>query len=191
MENLILCAKALKVAQLYRAKNDLRYWLNGVYIDTHGVIYATNGAVVVRCTPDQLSPPKSEIIIDFNGIVPAKARTAELVAIESGGVFGVILFKDWMQKVISSAPYEIVDGVWPKKITDELFEKQPSASKSVFLNPSYFHLIEKTSKALGAKHPSVEIVFNKKSKMINCRFIDRGFGQVEALIMEMNEGGRK
>ncbi|EMA5890781.1 hypothetical protein U3Y45_004860, partial [Salmonella enterica] len=73
---MIIQSKLIRAALVCAAKNDVRYYLNGLHI-TAKYIEATNGHVALRI--EHGIRTKKNIIVQFEGPVPAKAETTELV----------------------------------------------------------------------------------------------------------------
>lgn len=73
---MIIQSKLIRAALVCAAKNDVRYYLNGLHI-TPKHIEATNGFVALRMTHGIRT--KKNIIVQFEGGVPAKAETTELI----------------------------------------------------------------------------------------------------------------
>lgn len=73
---MIIQSKLIRAALVCAAKNDVRYYLNGVHI-TPKYIESTNGHVALRM--EHGIRTKKNIIVQFEGPVPAKAETTELV----------------------------------------------------------------------------------------------------------------
>jgi hypothetical protein len=100
MKNLILPSQTLAAARLCQAKNDVRYYLNGVYIN-HNTIVSTNGHVMFvgpyrnEDGKRQWLPPSQDwghadelqegqdFILDIRGVIPVKAKTSELIFTEA------------------------------------------------------------------------------------------------------------
>lgn len=73
---MIIPSKLIRAALVCVAKNDARYYLCGVHI-TPKYIEGTNGHVALRM--EHGIRTKKNIIVQFEGNVPAKAETTELV----------------------------------------------------------------------------------------------------------------
>lgn len=100
MKNLILPSQTLSAARLCQAKNDVRFYLSGVYIN-HNSIVSTNGHVMFvgpYCNEDgkqkQIPPSQygghadelkegQDFILDIRGVIPVKAKTSELIFTEA------------------------------------------------------------------------------------------------------------
>ncbi len=73
---MIIQSKLIRAALVCAAKNDVRYYLNGLHI-TPKHLEATNGHVALRM--EHGIRTRKNIIVQFEGPVPAKAETTELV----------------------------------------------------------------------------------------------------------------
>lgn len=93
-------------AKTCRAKNDVRYYLNAVYIDSEGFIVATDGHRLF-CDKVQTNQPEG-ILVDVKGREPAKFSYAE-ISTETNS----ISFYTAENGLLASLPIEIVDGRFP------------------------------------------------------------------------------
>lgn len=93
-------------AKTCRAKNDVRYYLNAIYIDPKGFIVSTDGHRLF-CDAVQTNQPEG-LLIDVKGREPSKFSYAE-VSTECG----TISFYDESDSLISTLPLTIIDGRFP------------------------------------------------------------------------------
>ena len=70
-------AALVKAAMLFQAKNDVRYYLNGIMI-TKSHIVATDGHVMFVSPYESDLRPDEQMIIAIKGKIPAKAHNLEL-----------------------------------------------------------------------------------------------------------------
>lgn len=71
-------AALVKAAMLFQAKNDVRYYLNGIMI-TKSHIVATDGHVMFVSPYESDLRPDEQMIIAIKGKIPAKAHSLELL----------------------------------------------------------------------------------------------------------------
>jgi DNA polymerase-3 subunit beta len=103
---MIFQTRLLHAALVCAAKNDVRYYLNGLHI-TPKYIEATNGHVALRMAHGIRT--KKNIIVRFVGNVPARAETTELI-------FGkelIAVHRDAHQRRIAVSGIELVNGRFP------------------------------------------------------------------------------
>lgn len=149
---------ALKAALLHAAKNDIRYYLNGICIEAHEKetrVIATDGhrAAVVRVSAENVDvTPRTRFIIPRATVESMKVSKAALkhpIAIEgpndSGeyratGGFGVAIF-------------QAVEGVFPdyRRVIPET-----TSGKLAQYNPAYLADMAKAAELLGHKFSYVE-----------------------------------
>ncbi|MGS3467593.1 hypothetical protein ACB303_16205 [Citrobacter farmeri] len=103
---MIIQSKLIRAALVCAAKNDVRYYLNGVHI-TSKYIEATNGHVALRM--EHGIRTKKNIIIQFEGPVPAKAETTELVFNKEA----FAIHRDACERRISITGIKLVNGRFP------------------------------------------------------------------------------
>lgn len=103
---MILQSKLIRAALVCAAKNDVRYYLNGVHI-TPKYIESTNGHVALRM--EHGIRTKKNIIVQFEGPVPAKAETTELVFNKEA----FAIHRDAFERRISITGIKLVDGRFP------------------------------------------------------------------------------
>lgn len=103
---MIIQSKLIRAALVCAAKNDVRYYLNGLHI-TPKHIEATNGFVALRMTHGIRT--KKNIIVQFEGGVPAKAETTELIFSKEP----IAVHRDQFQRRLSITGIKLVDGCFP------------------------------------------------------------------------------
>ncbi|ELP9292100.1 hypothetical protein QTR50_002165 [Salmonella enterica] len=103
---MIIQSKLIRAALVCAAKNDVRYYLNGLHI-TPKCIEATNGHVALRI--EHGIRTKKNIIVQFEGPVPVKAETTELVFNKEA----FAIHRDAFNRRISITGIRLVDGCFP------------------------------------------------------------------------------
>ncbi|EDY0584563.1 hypothetical protein ZO25_005060, partial [Salmonella enterica subsp. enterica] len=102
---MIIQSKLIRAALVCAAKNDVRYYLNGIHINPK-YIEATNGHVALRM--EHGIRTKKNIIVQFEGPVPAKAETTELVFNKEA----FAIHRDAFERRISITGIKLVDGLF-------------------------------------------------------------------------------
>ena len=108
-------------AKICRAKNDVRYYLNAIYIDPEGFIVSTDGHRLF-CDKVQTNQPEG-LLIDVKGKEPTKFNHAE-VSTESKSVS----FFDANNALLATLPFDLVDG------------RSPTGEESLTFNPAVLKL---------------------------------------------------
>lgn len=103
---MIIPTRLLRAALVCVAKNDARYYLEGVHI-TSKYIEATNGHVAVRM--EHGIKTRRNIIVKFCGNVPAKAETTELVFKRDP----IAVHRDINNMRVGFTALELLDGRFP------------------------------------------------------------------------------
>lgn len=170
MKSYKLPAKMLKAAQLFEAKNDIRYYLNGVHLDKEGSrICGTNGHMLIACKDGGVKDLPQSMIIKVQGAVPASAETAYLTPIDDQKGF-LSFFK------ASGAPvnklgaqhrlfYDVIEGKYPD-VDKVLPGKKTESVSSIGINAEYMGEIAKAAKSLGIGVPQVRLSFEGEQKVI-------------------------
>lgn len=103
---MIIQSKLIRAALVCAAKKDVRYYLNGIHISPK-YIEATNGHVALRM--EHGIRTGKNIIVQFEGAVPSKAETTELIFSKEP----IAIHRDLLQRRISITPVTLVDGRFP------------------------------------------------------------------------------
>jgi hypothetical protein len=129
-----ISSKQLRAAKLCQAKNDIRYYLNGIHIYKNK-IEATDGHMAVQMTMSKRI--RRDIILNINGAIPKKAISSVFVfgkenIVKNYDIFGVLL---------NVLVVDVIDGKFP-----DLKRVIPTKFKSVDcigVNTSYIGLFGK------------------------------------------------
>lgn len=103
---MIIQSKLIRAALVCAAKKDPRYYLCGLHI-TPKYIEATNGHVALRL--EHGIKTKKNIIVQFEGSIPAKAETTELIFNKEP----MAIHRDAFQNRISITGIKLLDGRFP------------------------------------------------------------------------------
>lgn len=140
MKDVTVKAQLIRRAMLCCAKNDVRYYLKGVFLGANGDVVATNGHTLFKGHSDQA--PEEDIILSINGVFPAKAETIrfEFSGIDHDGIRGNAF--DNLGNVRS---FEEIAGRFPDY--DRVIPKYDESFKNITgvigINSSYLALVEK------------------------------------------------
>lgn len=150
MRNVILPAQVLAAAQLCQAKNEVRYYLNGIYIDSKSIA-GTNGHILFRndyadrlenyhqnhFEPGIIEKP---VIINMDSAVPKAAWTASLNSIDA--TKGYIEYRKATMDICGRAFFDVIDGKYPD--IDRVMPKtDPVPVANIDLNQEYVALTGK------------------------------------------------
>ena len=125
-------------AKICRAKNDVRYYLNAIYIDPEGFIVSTDGHRLF-CDKVQTNQPEG-LLIDVKGKEPTKFNHAE-VSTESKSVS----FFDANNALLATLPFDLVDGRFPD--WRRVANVQPGSVESIGFTMEYLSDAHKVAKA--------------------------------------------
>ena len=160
-------AMLLKAAILSQASSDVRYYLNGIYIDKeNGRVCGANGHTLFVGSSEMFSNFDESMIIRISGTIPARAVTANFVKIREG--FGYIHFTGNKSAIETSNGaharcfYDVIEGKFPD--VDKLIkEKELVAVEQIGVNPEYLDMLNKISKCLGSKGSMIRFRGNHES----------------------------
>ena len=181
----------MKALNLFSAKKDGRYFLNGLHIDGR-YITATNGHVLMRIK--HYWPAEQSFVLDSGVIVsnPILMTSRKLPnAILNFSNDCTLLKENWVQSVElihgdnqNSQKLEIIDGQYPniERVIPKVGDLETS---NAVIQGQYFELIGKTAKLLDPKTKAVgcRIVGNKnEAQLVKIN----GREDVEIVVMPMN-----
>lgn len=144
-------SEILKSAILYKAKNDVRYYLKGLYID-YNTIVATNGHICFRAPIES----DEQRIIKFQGKLPTKFKECLITDNQAK-------FTDEKDNVISIIGVETVDARYP--IYERLYNDRVNAISEIGMRGDYLQLLGKTAKLL-TTHQGCKFIFESSSSGI-------------------------
>ena len=110
-------SKQLRAAQICQAKDDVRYYLNGIHIYKNK-IEATNGHIAVQMTMDHRI--KCDLIVNIQGPIPKKAQDSIFVF----GDDNFVKHYDSFGSLIKISVVDVIDGKFPdiSKVLPTKFE---------------------------------------------------------------------
>lgn len=187
MKNFTIPADAVRCAMLYIAKQDVRFYLNGFYVDNKS-IFATNGHVLfAHDFPEQNSIPDGEsVIIKLIGTIPAKAKKVTFnFSDDLPGVAGIAICQDIMDQVVAVLRFVTCNGRFPdiRKLLSKHEAIEGSADRIAF-NAAYMAIIEKTAKIHDRR--SLKVVMRNKGDSNACFFDFSGYEMKStAVVMPM------
>lgn len=155
MKNFNIDARQVKAAMFVQAKNDIRYYLNGLLIGD-GKIVATDGHRLI--VVDSPTSTFDSAIFTIKGKIPARAISCEFVFI--GDDYGIITSKDARDNDIDAiVKFVIVEGKYPdyKRVMPE--GKGDDISEIGF-NIGYLADAHKASVALGNSYNNGKFTFH-------------------------------
>jgi DNA polymerase III sliding clamp (beta) subunit (PCNA family) len=143
----------LRAALMAQAKNDIRFYLNGIYLQTNGDMVATNGHIMFlgrHC--NTITEP---IILSFSGSVPARFNTA-VVTLRDGMQVGQVEYRGRFDKVVGFGMVTVIDGKFPDYV--KIINKfKPDPVSVIRLNTDYVEIASKISKLFNPRNPNVDI----------------------------------
>ena len=183
MKELTVPAMLIKAAILSQATRDIRYYLNGIYIDKeNGRVCGTNGNTLFVGNHESFSDFDESVILRISGTIPARAVDAHFVKIDQG--CGYIYFTGASKKPVESGNgcqvrcfYDVVEGKFPD--IDKIIKgKKLVAVDHIGINPGYLDLLNKVSKCVGSigcsmifrgEHEAIE--FKLMNSDYDCKYI--------------------
>lgn len=169
-------SKVLKAANLFVAKGDIRYYLNGIHLNKRGAVEATDGHTGFTVKDETLINIEKSIIIRIHGTIPAKAGMAYIEVVDKDK--GMITFEN--NEVILA--FSIIDGKFPDmaRVTPKTSEEE--AVKEIGINSDYVVRIQKAAKIIDKNYKGMRLQFHGPNKTI--KVVVRSF-DCECLILTM------
>ncbi len=127
-------SKQLRAAKVCQAKDDVRYYLNGIHIYKNK-IEATNGHIAVQMT--MTNRIKRDLILNIQGQIPKNAQDSVFVF----GRDNFVKHYDSFGWLIKISVVDVIDGKFP-----DINKKMPSNFKSITtigVNTGYLGLFSK------------------------------------------------
>jgi DNA polymerase III sliding clamp (beta) subunit (PCNA family) len=176
-------AKLIKAAMLNQGQRDVRYYLNGIYIDKEkGRVCGTNGHTLFVGNHESFSDFDESVILRISGTIPARAVDAHFVKIDEG--CGYIYFTGASKNPVEAGNgcqvrffYDVIEGKFPD-VDILIKEKELVAVDKIGLNPEYLDLLNKISKCVGSQASIINFRGNREAiefKLMNsdydCKYI--------------------
>ena len=144
----------VKAAMLFQAKQDIRYYLNGIRIEPNRIA-ATNGHCLWLHNFDTDLDITESLVLQLKGAIPAKSFN---INFEVGEMSGVAFHADIDGKIIAATYFELIDGTYPDidKVIAPKANEQPTPV--IGFNTEYLSLLQKATKLVGnTRYPSVSV----------------------------------
>ncbi len=137
--------EAYKSAIVFKAVNDVRFYLNAVFLDAEGFIVTTDGHRLFAARAHTES--KESILVDIQGKEPTKFNNV-VIDKESARFF------DKDERLLAMLPVVLVDGCFPewRRVTSFSEGKVPL----VGFNAKYLADINKAAKLYNKKNVTIE-----------------------------------
>lgn len=181
---MIIQSKLIRAALVCAAKNDIRYYLNGIHINPK-YIEATNGHVALRM--EHGIRTKKNIIVQFEGPVPAKAETTELVFNKEA----FAIHRDVFERRISITGIKLVDGLFPDM--ERVIPKKVDFSINPVIQAKYLSYPEKM---FGRERKFIPVQLQPSGEHGAVRFqfdpvINTTYGNPEFVVMRCRDDMRQ
>lgn len=138
-------APLVKAAILFQAKQDIRYYLNGIRIEPKRIV-ATNGHCLWLHNFETELDISESLTVQLKQPIPAKAFNIRFEASENNGV---AYSEDIDGKVIAAAYFELIDGQYPD-VDKVIAPKQDiKETPEIGFNTEYLALLSKATKLVG------------------------------------------
>lgn len=143
----------LESALIFQAKNDVRYYLNGICIKADGRVASTDGHRAFVGTGHE-NKLKEDIILKISK--PPTKKYDHVICDTKTGIVEYII--DWSVLRVGVGLCEIIDGRFPD--IDLVIPKETSAVDRIGFNAGYLADVEKVAKIFNPKWESVIFEFN-------------------------------
>ena len=170
---LIAPLKALKAHKLTQAKNDIRYYLNGICF-TNGEIWSTNGHVAQRSTCKlNGNLDNGRAIVEIGRLTTVRGVETAIIDTDAGIVYYIpqVVEKrddldgiDYKASRLDVATVQLIDGNFPD--LDRVYPpagQDPQGVPVIGFNTSYLKLTADIGKVLKLKYPNTLVKFQGDS----------------------------
>ena len=147
----------LRAANEFRARGDIRYYLNGIRINKDH-IEATNGHIAIRMKSGIRT--RLDVIVDFKGRIPAAAIKTKL---EFSKGKNTAYHYDGFEQCIGVQLFDIQDGKYPD-LSRVIPQEYSITDKPPSLQAKYMSVIDKAFKK--EKFVAVKTLHNADQKVI-------------------------
>lgn len=137
-------AEILKSAMLYKSKKDIRYYLEGLYIDNDTIV-ATNGHICFKAPIES----DEQRIIKFQGKLPTNFKECVITG-------DIAEFTDDKLNVVAKLGVETVDARYP--VYNRLYYDYIGEVSEVGFRGDYLQILGKTAKLLN-EHQCCKFTF--------------------------------
>lgn len=159
-------AATLKAAMLAQAKQDVRYYLNGLHFIGNQV-QATDGYRALRITENLINAPESGIILKLSAVPAGRDIVTAAIDTDAGIVYWLAMPYDKAADLdgidlkssrVAVGTVDVVDGRFPdlNRIFVTLKEDRPGV-QFIGFNVEYFATVTRICKALQMKSSIVKI----------------------------------
>lgn len=164
-----LPAAIVKAARLFQAKNDVRYYLVGIQLNSTGCIVATNGHVLIKIDHEPLKDLEESLIVRIHGTkIPQKAQELEFVFLDD--LRGVVRMYNGHGLLMDDVrSFELVEGKFPDH--ESVMPKGDlKFIGEIGINPHYMHIISEAQNQIGTKGAGVSMRFRGETSSIEIKF---------------------
>lgn len=192
-ERILIPAKIISAAKIFQAKDDMRYYLNGIHFDPRGYVEATNGHYAIRIECEECKRLPKKMILDIKGAkIPAKAKDLEFVSMgtKSGVILmrGIQTYRNFKSPIILDdvRSFKLINGVFPE--LDRMMPKSEhlEAVEMIGINANYMKDIAEAQRILNGSRAfsGIEMLFRGESSIIEIN-IPSPFYKAKVLLMPM------
>lgn len=166
----------LRAALVCVAKSDVRYYLNGVHI-TPKYLEATDGYVALRM--EHGFNTKRNVIVQFEGKIPARAETTELIFSKEP----MAIHRDANEQRIGFTGIKLVDARYP-----DLGRVIPKEVEEGVIPVLQSHMLGYPEKMFGSSRRFIPVKLAPSGKEKACRLlfdsnVNKSFGNPQLVVM--------
>lgn len=157
-----LPAAIVKAACLFQAKDDVRQYITGIYLDKKGHAVATNGHALIKIDYKPLQDLKESLIIRTNGTkLPKKAKELEFVFFDDDS--GVVRMTNGHgTRMDDVRSFSVITGKFPDY--ERVIPKGDLIPvDEIGINPNYMNVVSIAQSELGGKFQCIKIELRGKS----------------------------
>jgi hypothetical protein len=156
MKKFTVLARPFMAAKLFAAKNDVRWYLNGVMIERENIV-ATNGhAMFVNHSDCEMHGNDQGYIINVIGTIPRKSYKINF-ELDEEKKSGVAFFECEYGSILGCLYFKLLEGKYPN--WSKVIKRDLTAPTSeIGVNATYLSILDKAVKLVGnAKYCGVHL----------------------------------
>lgn len=159
--------EALRAHQLTRAKNEIRYYLNGIHF-IGNKIQSTNGHVCLETEHSLVEAPDAGVILAMSAPPAGRIYTA-VIDTDAGIVYWLDVAADKVKDLseidhkkarVAVGTVDVIEAKYPDIARVMSTANKPKSVDVIGIATEYLNLIPKVAKKLGVKMPFAKFEFN-------------------------------
>lgn len=180
--SLSIPADIIRAAMIFQAKNDVRYYISGIYLCPEGFVYATNGHIAIEIECEECKRLSKGVILSIGGAKINKiVGTMDFISLDASS--GVAALKDRLGiKLNDVRSFYVINAKYPNVKKAMGIPGKLHSQDNVPLNPDYLAKLSEVNKIIGMRDAPVKLEFSGPSSAIHVSFMTNEY-KARAVIM--------